>query len=120
MTIDTICVCGAGTMGNGIAQVTASAGFKTILYELNKDILEKAKTSIEKNLEVLVGKNKITEEEKGKIFQRIRYINDYHECLADVVVEAIIENPDAKIALFTQLPEINNDETIFAPNTSIL
>jgi 3-hydroxybutyryl-CoA dehydrogenase len=120
MDIQSICICGAGTMGSGIAQLSATAGFNTILYELNKDILEKAKTSIKKNLQSLVEKNRIAEEQNEKIFQRIYFTNDLHECLADVIIEAIIENPQAKISLFNQLAEINHGEIIFATNTSSL
>ena len=64
MDINTICVCGAGTMGSGIAQAAAQSGFYTLLYELNPAVLEKAKTSIEKNLQSLVEKGKIAAEEK--------------------------------------------------------
>ena len=56
MTINTICVCGAGTVGSGIAQVSAQAGFHTILYELNQEVLKKAITAIEKNLLTLIQK----------------------------------------------------------------
>jgi 3-hydroxybutyryl-CoA dehydrogenase len=118
--INSICVCGAGTMGSGIAQVAASTGFYTILYELNQGILDKAKLSIEKNLQTLVEKNKITTAQKEKIFNTIHFTHDLHECLADVIIEAIIEKPEAKIALFNQLAEINHGETIFATNTSSL
>jgi 3-hydroxybutyryl-CoA dehydrogenase len=118
--INSICICGAGTMGSGIAQVAASSGFYTILYELNQTILEKASVFIEKNLQALVEKNKITEEEKQRTFNRIHFTNDLHECLADVIIEAIIEKPEAKIALFNQLAEINHGETVFATNTSSL
>jgi len=120
MTINSICICGAGTMGSGIAQVAASSGFYSILYELNQTILDKAKSFIEKNLQTLVEKNKITGEEKQKTFDRIHFTNDLHECLADVIIEAIIEKPESKIALFNQLAEINHGETIFATNTSSL
>jgi 3-hydroxybutyryl-CoA dehydrogenase len=120
MTVKTICVCGAGTMGTGIAQVAATAGFKTILYELNKDVLEKAKMSIEKNLQALFEKNKITTEEKEKVVKQIHFTGDIRECLADVIIEAIIENPEVKVALFNQLGKINQAETIFATNTSSL
>ena len=107
-------------MGSGIAQLSATAGVNTILYELNQDVLEKAKTFIQKNLQILVEKKKIAEEQKEKIFQRIYFTNDLHECLADVIIEAIIENPQAKISLFNQLAEINHGEIIFATNTSSL
>lgn len=58
MEINSICVCGAGTMGSGIAQATAQAGIATILYELNSVVLEKAQAAIEKNLQSLVDKGK--------------------------------------------------------------
>ena len=79
MSINTICVCGAGTMGSGIAQVSAVAGFDTILYEVDQAILEKAKSSIEKNLQTLVEKQKLGTEEKEKIFRLIRFTDDYHQ-----------------------------------------
>ncbi|HEV8286965.1 MAG TPA: 3-hydroxyacyl-CoA dehydrogenase NAD-binding domain-containing protein [Chitinophagaceae bacterium] len=120
MAIKIICICGAGTMGSGIAQVSAVAGFTTILYELNETILEKAKTSIENGLQTLVEKNKITKEEKQKTFSHVSFTNDLHQCLADIIIEAIIEKPEAKITLFNQLAEINHSETIFATNTSSL
>lgn len=120
MDINTICVCGAGTMGSSIAQATAQAGFYTLLYELNPGVIEKAKNSIERNLQSLVEKGKKTAEEKGKILQRIHFTDDVQTCLADVFIEAIIENPEIKIALFNQLAEINHSESIFATNTSSL
>ena len=118
--IQTICVCGAGTMGNGIAQTAAQAGFHTILYELNEAVLSKAKENIEKNLQLLAEKKKIAEGEKEKIIQRISFTRDIHYCLADIIIEAIIEKTEAKIALFNQLAEINHSDTVFATNTSSL
>jgi len=118
--IQTICVCGAGTMGNGIAQTAAQAGFHTILYELNEAVLSKAKENIEKNLQLLAEKKKIAEGEKEKIIQRISFTRDIHYCLADIIIEAIIEETEAKIALFNQLAEINHSDTVFATNTSSL
>ena len=120
MVINTICVCGAGTMGSGIAQTAAQSGFYTILYELNETVLEKAKVSIEKNLRSLVEKQKISAIEKDKALQRIQFTSDLQSCLADLFIEAIIEKPEAKIALFNQLAELNHSECIFASNTSSL
>jgi len=115
-----ICICGAGTMGSGIAQVSALSGFYTILYELNEAVLEKAKASIKKNLENLVEKGKVTLEKQHAALQNIRFTNDLFECVGDVIIEAIIEKPEAKIGLFNHLAEINRSETIFASNTSSL
>lgn len=115
-----ICICGAGTMGSGIAQAAASSGFYVLLYELNDTILEKAKSSIEKNLQSLVEKRKITGNAKEETLNNLRFTNNLHDCLGDVIIEAIIEKPEAKIALFNQLAEINHSETVFASNTSSL
>lgn len=120
MQINTICVCGAGTMGSGIAQAAAQAGFYTILYELNPAVLETAKNNIEKNLSLLVEKGKVTPGEKEQVLNQLQFTGDIHSCLADVFIEAIIEKPEAKIALFNQLAEINHSECVFASNTSSL
>ena len=120
MNINSICVCGAGTMGNGIAQAAAQAGFSVILYELNTAVLEKAKNATSENLQMLVGKEKITAEEREKIILLIHYTNDIQTCLADVFIEAIVEKAEIKIALFNQLAELNHSECIFATNTSSL
>ena len=117
---DTICICGAGTMGSGIAQLTAQSGFQTILFELNSEVLGKAKTSIGKNLSVLIEKGKIFEEEKNKTIGRIHFTNDIKNCVADIFIEAIIEKAEAKNELFAQLAQINRDDCIFASNTSSL
>jgi 3-hydroxybutyryl-CoA dehydrogenase len=120
MDINTICVCGAGTMGSGIAQAAAQSGFYTLLYELNPAVLEKSKAGIEKNLQSLVDKGKIAAKEKENIQKRIHFTNDIHTCLADVFIEAIIEKPEIKIGLFNQLAELNHSESVFATNTSSL
>ena len=120
MNINAVCICGAGTMGSGIAQAAASSGFNTILYELNDAVLEKARSWVEKDLHSLVEKRKITGNAKEETLDNLRFTNNLHNCLADVIIEAIIETPDAKIALFNQLAEINHSETIFASNTSSL
>jgi 3-hydroxybutyryl-CoA dehydrogenase len=120
MVINSICVCGAGTMGSGIALAAAQNGFSTLLYELNTTVLEKAKTGMEKNLQSLVEKGKLSGTEKESILQRIHFTDDIQSCLADVFIEAIIERPEIKIALFNQLAELNHSECIFASNTSSL
>jgi 3-hydroxybutyryl-CoA dehydrogenase len=107
-------------MGSGIAQVSAQSGFYTILYELNAAVLEKAKIFIEKDLQKLVDKGKITAEQKTKTFQRILFTSDLQICQADVFIEAIIEKPGIKSGLFNQLAEMNHSECIFATNTSSL
>jgi 3-hydroxybutyryl-CoA dehydrogenase len=120
MTINSICICGAGTMGSGIAQVSTQSGFHTILYDLDTAMLEKAKLAIDKNLQLLVEKGKLSAAEKEKTVQRIHFTNDIQTCLADVFIEAIVEKAAVKSALFNQLAELNHSECIFATNTSSL
>ncbi len=120
MIIQTICTIGAGTMGSGIAQVCATNGFYTLLFDINNAVLEKAKIAIQKNLQYLVDKQKISEEEKSNIFQRIKFVNDTNDCIADVFIEAIVEKVEAKVSIFNQLAEVNHGEAIFATNTSSL
>lgn len=119
MTI-TIAVCGAGTMGSGIAQVSAQSNFETILFDVNDSVIENAKKSIQKNLQYLVDKNKISLKGKEEIFNRIKFTTDIKDCTAFVIIEAIIEKEKTKISLFTELSKYNNEEVIFATNTSSL
>ena len=119
MTI-TICVCGAGTMGSGIAQVSAQSGFNVILFDVNKNILANAQSAIQKNLQYLVDKNKITSTEKEEIFNRIQFTNDIKNVTGFIIIEAIVEKEEAKISLFNDLAKYNNEEVIFATNTSSL
>ncbi|MBL7730480.1 MAG: 3-hydroxybutyryl-CoA dehydrogenase [Chitinophagaceae bacterium] len=120
MTINRICVCGAGTMGAGIAQAVAQAGFSTLIYEVNPEVLTRAKNSIEKNLTALAEKGKISVAEKELVLTRLHFTDDLQSCLADVFIEAVVEKPDVKIALFNQLAELNHSDCIFASNTSSL
>lgn len=120
MTINRICVCGAGTMGAGIAQAVAQAGFSTLIYEVNPEVLTRAKNNIEKNLTALAEKGKISVAEKELVLTRLHFTDDLHSCLADVFIEAVVEKPDVKIALFNQLAELNHSDCIFASNTSSL
>ena len=120
MSINTLCVCGAGTMGSGIAQSAIQSGIYTILYEPNTAVLEKAKAGIEKSLASLVEKGKITPEAKSKALMQIQFTDDVQGLLADVFIEAIVEKPDIKVGLFNQLAEMNHSESIFATNTSSL
>jgi 3-hydroxybutyryl-CoA dehydrogenase len=118
--INTIGVIGAGTMGSGIAQVAAQSGFATILFDINETVLQKAKTSIQYNLDFLTNKQKITTEENAAIFSRIIFTGDMNSCIANIFIEAIVEKVEAKVSIFNQLAAINNSQTIFASNTSSL
>ncbi len=116
--MNTICICGAGTMGSGITQVAAISGYQAIQFDVNSDMLEKSKRSIEKNLQWLLDKGKISAKAKEECLNRIKFTDQLADCVADLVIEAIIEKKEAKINLFNQLALINNKSTILATNTS--
>jgi len=116
----TICICGAGTMGSGIAQVSATAGFKTILYDVKDEIIQKAKSKIEHDLQSLLEKKKITGQTIEDILQQIFFTSNIDDCIADVIIEAVIEKLEVKVSLFNQLNSLNSDHSIFASNTSSL
>jgi 3-hydroxybutyryl-CoA dehydrogenase len=113
-----ICVCGAGTMGNGIAQVAAQAGYETIQFDVNETMLEKSKASIDKTLQMLVDKNKITAQQQTDTLNNLVFTTDINDCIADIVIEAIIEKKEAKVDLFNNLAALNSTQTILATNTS--
>ena len=116
--IKKVCVCGAGTMGSGIAMVAAQAGFTTILFDLNAEVLERAKLSIQQSWAGLVDKGKISEEANEDFHNRMIYTTNLLDCQANLIIEAIIEKLSAKISLFQQLEEINLINTLFVTNTS--
>ena len=84
--INSICIVGAGTMGSGIALDSAQSGFYTMLFDISNDILEKAKTAIQKNLQFLLEKQKISTEEKENIFNHISFVTDTNDCLVDIII----------------------------------
>lgn len=106
-------------MGSGIAQVAATAGFTTLLYDVNAGMLQQAQTGIENSLHKLVAKEKITAAVMQATISNITYVNNVADCMADVFIEAIVERMDIKVSLFNALA-INNPESIFASNTSSL
>jgi 3-hydroxybutyryl-CoA dehydrogenase len=119
-TINTIGVCGAGTMGSGIALTAAQAGFATILYDLNEGALEKARAHHQKELAKSVAKGKLTEEQAKKTIALLRYTPELDTCVAEIFIEAILEKTVPKVALFNQLAELNHSDCVFASNTSSL
>jgi 3-hydroxybutyryl-CoA dehydrogenase len=114
----TIAVCGAGTMGTGIAQTLICNGFKTIVYELNPNVLSKSKTSLFAAIENLFLKGKISQQQLNFAKDHIVYTSDLKHVIADIIVEAIVENIDAKTNLFSNLMDINSNKTVYATNTS--
>jgi 3-hydroxybutyryl-CoA dehydrogenase len=121
MAIQKVGVVGCGLMGSGIAQVSAQAGFPTVVRELSPELLEKGLKGIEKNLARLVEKGTITEASRSEIRGRLKgvtAIDELKDC--DLVVEAIIEQLPAKRELFTALDSLCPPRAIFASNTSSL
>jgi len=107
-------------MGSGIAQVAAQAGFHTLLYDVNKEMLAKGKAAIQKSLATLESKNKISSTEKEMAISHLRFVSDTNDCIADIIIEAIVEKVEIKVGLLNQLAEVNHSESIFATNTSSL
>ncbi|TWI56123.1 3-hydroxybutyryl-CoA dehydrogenase [Halalkalibacter nanhaiisediminis] len=119
MTVNTIGVIGAGTMGNGIAQVAAQAGCNVILSDVNEELVQKGLRMIEKNVDRIVKKGKIEAAEKEEILNRIKPIVGLNELIdAEIIIEAIVEKMNIKKSLFKELDTICPPETIFATNTS--
>ena len=116
---DTIGVIGAGTMGNGIAQTAAGAGFDVVLCDVDQAFLDRGMQNIGKSLDRFVKKETITEEQKGEILGRIkttRALDDLKDC--SLIVEAATENFDIKKQIFEKLDQIAPADTILSSNTS--
>lgn len=118
--IKTIAIAGAGTMGAGIAQVFAQAGFKVTLFDINEQTLDKAKSLIITQLEAAVSKGKVSEIEKNNALAKLTFSTTASDLIADLIIEAIVEKLDVKKTLFSQLAEQNSTTTILASNTSSL
>ena len=115
----TIGVIGAGTMGNGIAQVMARAGHTVVLRDVKEEFLERGMTAIDRSLQRDVDKERLKEEEKREIISRIRTATSW-DALAEssLVVEAVTENLEVKTEVFRKLDELTRPEAILASNTS--
>jgi 3-hydroxybutyryl-CoA dehydrogenase len=115
-----ITVIGAGTMGNGIAHVFAMSGFDVALFDISAPALEKAIATIGKNLDRMVAKERITEEEKNITLGRISTFSEMKQAVADadLVVEAATENHDLKLKIFREMDEKSPQKAILASNTS--
>jgi 3-hydroxybutyryl-CoA dehydrogenase len=117
--IKTVGVIGAGTMGNGIAQVFAQSGFSVTLVDVAEPMLDRARTTIEKSLGKFVEKGKLTAADRDASLGRLRTATSVDQLgEADYVVEAIVENAETKRGLFTSLDAITKPDVILASNTS--
>jgi len=119
MEIKTIGVLGAGTMGSGIAQVAAEAGYEVIMRDIKDDFVHRGMTAINKNLGRAVDKGKKSKEEAEEIVGRIRGTTNLDDLSdADLVIEAVIENMELKKELYEELDRICKPEAVLASNTS--
>lgn len=120
MNIKKVAIIGGGTMGNGIAHVFAMSGFEVNLIEINKEFLDKALSTISRNLDRQVKREIIIEKDKKDILSRINSVEGVENTPVDVdlVIEAIVENKNAKLDVFNKLNSLIKPEAIFASNTS--
>ena len=119
MDIQTIAIIGAGTMGNGIAHTAARSGFKVILHDIAESFLDRAVSTIAKNLEREVAKGKITANDKNAALSRISAVTQNSALSeADFVIEAVIEDIETKLRVFEGMDRIARPDVILASNTS--
>ncbi len=120
--VNTIAVIGAGTMGRGIAHAAALGGYRTILEDLLPGALRKAETEIRANLDKAVELGKVTAPDADSAFGRLEYAGSVEEAAreADLVIEAVPEEMESKIEIFTLLDKICRPTTMLASNTSSL
>jgi 3-hydroxybutyryl-CoA dehydrogenase len=118
--MNTIAVIGAGTMGNGIAHVFAQNGFKVNLIDISQDSLDKGITTITKNLDRMLAKERISEADKNSTLANITTFTELKKGVTntDLVVEAATENLNIKLDIFKQLDALCDSKTILATNTS--
>ena len=117
--MEKIAVIGAGQMGNGIAQVAASAGYDVLMVDIRQDFVDKGLSTIEKSLSKLVSKERMTQSDANDTIARISTSIDRNDCRdADLVVEAVPEVLDLKTSIFAELDKICKPECILASNTS--
>jgi 3-hydroxybutyryl-CoA dehydrogenase len=121
MAIKTVGVLGCGLMGAGVAQVSAGGGFKTIVLEVNEDVLKKGLGRIEKFLTDGVARGKVTEDVKASTLANLRGTAQYADLRdCDLVIEAIVENVDAKKDAYAQVEAVVGPDCLIASNTSSL
>jgi len=120
--VQTIAVIGAGIMGRGIAHAAALGGYRTILEDLLPGALRKAETEIRANLDKAVELGKVTAPDADSAFQRLEYAGSVEQAAreADLVIEAVPEEMESKIEIFTLLDKICRPTTMLASNTSSL
>ncbi|MGD8765360.1 MAG: 3-hydroxyacyl-CoA dehydrogenase family protein, partial [Desulfobacteraceae bacterium] len=120
MSIQSVMVVGSGLMGSGIAQVCAQAGIEVLLYDISKEVLDKALKTIDWSVGKFVEKGKLTEE-KDTIIRRIDVVEDLSAgSKVNLIIEAVFENLELKQEIFRKLDQICAPETLIASNTSAI
>lgn len=117
-TIKSVGVIGAGTMGLGIAQVCATAGYPTFIFDADKNVVEKALQAIEKNLDKGIEKGKLDSSQKTATLEKLQFVEELEQLKADLIIEAIIERLEIKQQVFRILEKVNSPYSILATNTS--
>ncbi len=122
MEVKSIAVVGAGVMGQGVAQVSAVAGYTVFLNDISDDVLEKAMAAIKKNLGKMVEKRKITEDDMNNAIAKIAASTKLEDSVkeADLVVECVFENLELKQKIFKDLERFCKPEAILGSNTSAI
>ncbi|MFT4883247.1 MAG: 3-hydroxybutyryl-CoA dehydrogenase [Natronomonas sp.] len=119
--IETVGVVGAGTMGSGITQVAATAGYDVVMRDIEVEFVENGLDSIESSLAKFVDKEQLSREEADAARERIDGTTDLADLAdCDLVIEAAVENMDIKQDIFADLDEVTDDEAVLATNTSTL
>lgn len=118
MKITRIGVVGAGTMGSGIAQAAAQAGFNVVLFDIKSEVLKNAHQSIQANLAGALTRGKISEKDAIEAMNRISFTEKMEEVLGELIIEAVVENLSLKAEIFRTLAMQNASTTILASNTS--
>jgi 3-hydroxybutyryl-CoA dehydrogenase len=118
--ISRVVVCGAGTMGSGIAESCARAGFRTVLYDLDAGRASAAVAQVARNQETLVQKGKLSAADAAEATARLVPAASIRDCSGELIIEAIVERVDVKQDLFRTLAEVNDNKAVFATNTSSL
>jgi 3-hydroxybutyryl-CoA dehydrogenase len=120
MTIKKVCVVGSGTMGNGIAQVSAQAGYETTMVDIKQEFVDRGMNAIKASLAKFLQKERIKQEDMDNALARLHTSIDLKNAAkeADYVIEAVFERAEIKLPIFGQLEEVCPKETILASNTS--
>ena len=120
MAIEKVLVVGMGLMGHGIAQISATAGFETYIYDVSKEATANGLAKITGVLDRKVKKEKISEQDKEAVLARIKPMDKLEAVDVDLVIEAVVENIEVKKQVFAELDAILPEKTIFGSNTSAL